>query len=127
MSANDPPPFFVPTLTEVVAAPAAAEPAPPVISLFAPETVANLPATSAAVALAATSSVTAEAVAAALLRRIGLELDRQIGETIARVLHDQMLGFNPRLHKAVADVVREAVIKSLAQEGMPDVGPGKKI
>lgn len=126
MATNDPPPFFVPTLTEVVAAPAAAEPAQPVIALFAPETVANLPATSAAVALAATPSVTAEAVAAALLRRIGPELDRQIGETIARVLHDQMLGFNPRLHKAVTGVVREAVITSLAQEGMPDVSSGKK-
>ena len=53
--------------------------------------------------------------AQALLALLGPELDRRISEAIGRVLHEQMLGFNGRVQKAVADVVREAVAKSLVQ------------
>jgi len=37
-------------------------------------------------------------------------------EAIGRVLHEQLLGFNGRVQKAVAEVVREAVAKALAQD-----------
>ena len=55
----------------------------------------------------------AMATADELLARLGPDLDRLISEAIGRVLHEQMLGFNGRVQKAVADVVREAVAKSL--------------
>jgi hypothetical protein len=53
-----------------------------------------------------------DALAAAVLRRLGPELDRRITEAIARALQEQMLGLNTRVRKAVADVVREAVTRS---------------
>ena len=52
----------------------------------------------------------------ALLARLGPELERQIAEAVGRVLHEQLLGFNGRVQKAVAEVVREAVAKALAQD-----------
>jgi hypothetical protein len=106
---DHPPPALVPTLTEVVAQPAEAEqPAAPSDFLsLVPEDMAvplSLP----------ILSVTTETIAAALLQRIGPDLDRQIGETIARVLHEQMLGFNSRLQKAVAEVVHQAVVQGMS-------------
>ncbi len=53
----------------------------------------------------------------ALLERPGPELERQIAEAVGRVLHEQMLGFNSRVRKAVADVVRDTVAASLLQAG----------
>jgi hypothetical protein len=93
------PPRFVPTLTEVVETetPAETVPAPP--------------------PGAAAPSSTADAVAAALLRRLGPDLDRRISEAIARALHEQMLGLNGRVRKAVADVVREAVAGAVGDSG----------
>ena len=44
-----------------------------------------------------------------LLALLGPDLDRQISEAIGRVLHEQLLGLNGRVQKAVAEVVREAV------------------
>lgn len=52
-----------------------------------------------------------------LLQRLGPDLDRLISEAIGRVLHEQMLGLNGRVQRAVADVVREAVAKAMAQDG----------
>lgn len=105
-----PPPRFVPTLTEVVptddALPESAPPSPPASS----EPVASAPA-SAPFNAAEHASVVADE----LLARLGPELDRLISEAIGRVLHEQMLGFNGRVQKAVAEVVREAVAKSLMQ------------
>ena len=104
------PPRFVPTLTEVVKIDAAPEPAqvPPA----AAEAAANpVPAVPPAVSAADHAMATADE----LLARLGPDLDRLISEAIGRVLHEQMLGFNGRVHKAVADVVREAVAKSLVQ------------
>ena len=104
------PPRFVPTLTEVVKTDAAPEPAqvPPA----AAEAAANpAPAVPPAVGAAEHAMATADE----LLARLGPDLDRLISEAIGRVLHEQMLGFNGRVQKAVADVVREAVAKSLVQ------------
>ena len=104
------PPRFVPTLTEVVKTDAAPEPAqvPPA----AAEAAAN-PAPAVPPAVGAAEH--AMAAADELLARLGPDLDRLISEAIGRVLHEQMLGFNGRVQKAVADVVREAVAKSLVQ------------
>ena len=104
------PPRFVPTLTDVVKTDAAPEPAqvPPA----AAEAAANpAPAVPPAVGAAEHAMATADE----LLARLGPDLDRLISEAIGRVLHEQMLGFNGRVQKAVADVVREAVAKSLVQ------------
>ena len=104
------PPRFVPTLTEVVKTDAAPEPAqvPPA----AAEAAANpAPAVPPAVGAAEHAMATADE----LLARLGPDLDRLISEAIGRVLHEQLLGFNGRVQKAVADVVREAVAKSLVQ------------
>ena len=104
------PPRFVLTLTEVVKTDAAPEPAqvPPA----AAEAAANpAPAVPPAVGAAEHAMATADE----LLARLGPDLDRLISEAIGRVLHEQMLGFNGRVQKAVADVVREAVAKSLVQ------------
>ena len=103
------PPRFVPTLTEVVKTDAAPEPAqvPPAAAEAAANPVPAVP------AVGATEH--AMATADELLARLGPDLDRLISEAIGRVLHEQMLGFNGRVQKAVADVVREAVAKSLVQ------------
>lgn len=61
-------------------------------------------------------AATAAHTADVMLARIGPDLDRQIAEAIGRVLHEQLLGFNGRVQKAVAEVVREAVAKALAQD-----------
>ncbi len=84
-------PRNVPTLTEVVAT----EPAPDHRSAPAPA-----PAFSSAAGLPDVQ---------ALLDVLGPDLDRLISEAIGRVLHEQMLGFNGRVQKAVAEVVRDAV------------------
>ena len=61
--------------------------------------------------------------AAQMLARLGPDLDQQIAEAIGRVLHEQLLGLNVRVRKAVAEVVREAVAKAIAQDAHgPDVG-----
>ncbi len=89
-------PRNVPTLTEVVGSEAQeAPPSPsPVPTLDSP---GGLP------------------DAQALLALLGPDLDRRISEAIGRVLHEQMLGFNGRVKKAVAEVVREAVATAHAQ------------
>ena len=114
---SPPPPLprFVPTLTEVVQADATPE-AP---SAPAPADAEAEPSPSAAPAPAASPSEHALATADELLARLGPDLDRLIGEAIGRVLHEQMLGFNGRVQKAVAEVVREAVAKALAQGHPP--------
>ena len=109
-----PPPRFVPTLTEIIApgheaalsstAPAQLEPLEPSV---APAS-SNLPAL-------ATPSV--DQIADAVLARLGPQLERLIPESVARVLHEQMLGFNGRVQKAVAELVREAVARDIAQHG----------
>ena len=48
-------------------------------------------------------------VAQAVLAQIEPVLEQRISEAIARVLHEQMLGLNARVRRAVADEVRSAV------------------
>ena len=124
-------PRFVPTLTEVVGARADTEPAPAGLPTLAPESEmgpdseVDFPLElSAEPAVVPLPPVSLEAIAATVLQRIGPDLDRQIGEAIGRVLHEQMLGFNGRVQKAVAEVVRDAVAKTLAQ-GAPGADVGK--
>ena len=103
-----PAPRFVPTLTEVVGA---AE-APAAGAASATHALAAPVAPPAPSIRAASAAHAADA----LLARLGPDLDRQIAEAIGRVLHEQLLGFNGRVQKAVAEVVREAVAKALAQD-----------
>ena len=108
MDQPKPRPRFVPTLTEVVApgddAAAPSRPAP-----LAPEALAP-PATRGA-------GPSLEQVVDAVLARLGPQLDRQIADTIGRVLHEQLLGLNGRVQKAVAELVREAVARDRARHG----------
>lgn len=108
-----PVPRNVPTLTEVVnpdltlhPATSAAEPAPPAHVSAPPQT---------ATPARAAPTVAAVPTADELLQRIGPDLDRQISEAIGRVLHEQLLGLNARVRKAVSEVVHEAVVSALTQ------------
>lgn len=89
-------------------APLPAQPEPPPAQSAPPVQPAPPPA-------ASSPSATVDALAAAVLRRLGPELDRRISEAIAHALHEQMLGLNTRVRKAVADVVREAITRSDSQ------------
>jgi len=104
-----PPPRWVPTLTEVVQAAAPPSQAPAPASMPQPAS----PTTPVALEPAAPAPDPVDA----LLERLGPELERQIAEAVGRVLHEQMLGFNSRVRKAVADVVRDTVAASLLQAG----------
>lgn len=91
-----PTPRFVPTLTEIVAPPAATAEAgspPSGDSFYTP----------------ASSPSHQDASVMALLARLGPELDARISETIAQVLHEHMPILNARIRQAVTDVVRETV------------------
>lgn len=110
-------PPFVPTLTEVVQADGEPEAAPRPAS----ETLRGDSAPAAAPPPAASALVTADE----LLARLGPDLDRLIGEAVGRLLHEQMLGFNARVQKTVAEVVREAVAKALVQGQLPAADPSE--
>ncbi|MBO7411588.1 MAG: hypothetical protein J6T92_06640 [Ottowia sp.] len=63
-------------------------------------------------------------VTQAVLGSVLPALEQRISEAIARVLHEQMLGLNARVRRAVADEVRGAVAEALRQpsvfpEGLP--------
>jgi hypothetical protein len=118
-------PRFVPTLTEVVDT--SSGPQPPEPDALAPAPAAAQSPGLASVppsALPAAPAAAPNPQALATLMLQQLDLDQQISETIARVLHEQMLGFNGRVQKAVAEVVREAVTKALAQ-GIAGADDGK--
>jgi len=97
---------FVPTLTEVMVPGGATAPTPAV-----PQPTVPAPPVAAPPPLAATEPLDIDA----LLRRLGPELDREISEAIARVLHEQLLGLNTRVRQAVAEVVRDAVARALRE------------
>ena len=92
--AQRPVPRNVPTLTEVVGADTAAE-----VSAESPPVPASVP----------DAGRGAQPDAQALLALLGPDLDRLISEAIGRVLHEQMLGLNGRVQKAVTEVVRDAI------------------
>ena len=52
-------------------------------------------------------------LAQAVLAQIEPALEQRLSEAIARVLHEQMLGLNARVRRAVADEVRSAVSQAL--------------
>ena len=113
-----PPPRGVPTLTEVVQAAAPPSEAPAPASLPQPDSPVS---PTSHVALE--PAVPAQDPVDALLERLGPELERQIAEAVGRVLHEQMLGFNGRVRKAVADVVHDAMASALLHHGAgTDVG-----
>ena len=134
-----PTPRFVPTLTEVVETDTGVRANPPnwpsldvPEDLMRPEAIIDESATARAShpaggpeakPAAVTPPAPIDATVDQVLARLGPQLDRQISETIARVLHEQMLGLNGRVQKAVAEVVRDAVTKALVQGSLgPDVG-----
>ena len=137
MSSDDTPaaptPRFVPTLTQVIASDAtpALGDLPTLPSLDVPDDVLS-PAAKAALVAAATHAAArpsgtdspAPSTADAVLAQIGPDLERLISEAIARVLHEQMLGLNARVRKAVAEVVHETVTKALVQ-GTPGTKTGE--
>lgn len=92
-------PRNVPTLTEVVGADASAETQTRDIG---PQPTPD-------------ASVAGAPDAQALLALLGPDLDRLISETIGRVLHEQLLGLNGRVQKAVAEVVRDAIATAHAR------------
>ena len=122
-------PRFVPTLTEVVVSTPAPAPAPAAEDLSpamppAPHLPpAALPVPHAPAAAAPAPRTEPPDLVEALLARLGPELERQIAEAVGRVLHEQMLGFNGRVRKAVADVVHDAMASALLHHGAgTDVG-----
>ena len=52
-------------------------------------------------------------LAQAVLAQIEPALEQRLSEAIARVLHEQMLGLNARVRRAVAGEVRDAVAVAL--------------
>lgn len=93
--ADRPVPLYVPTLTEAL-------PAPP-------------PATAAGAPPAASPTPVSDAAVQTLLQNLGPMLEPALTEAIARVLHEQLLGFGSRVQKAVAEVTRDTVRQALAQ------------
>lgn len=59
-----------------------------------------------------------------LLQQLGPDLDKRIAEAMGRVLHEQLLGLNARVQKAVAEVVREAVASAVARSAHGSTDPG---
>jgi hypothetical protein len=96
MSTKRAPPRFVPTLTEVVQAPAGA-PAP-------------VP------AVAATSE---EQLVQRVLKRVDLTLDRKLREAIASAVLEHTRSLGPALRERLEIVVRQAVAEALAEEAKP--------
>jgi hypothetical protein len=103
------PPRYVPTLTEVVQAPAAAPTPPPGVTAAAP-----VPAE--AQAQAAPSMLSEEQIVHRVMQRIDLTLDRRLREAIgATVLeHTRLLG--PLLREEIEAAVRQTVSQALAEE-----------
>jgi tRNA A37 threonylcarbamoyladenosine synthetase subunit TsaC/SUA5/YrdC len=90
---NRAPPRFVPTLTEVVANPAASAPAP--LQPAAPSH---------------------EQIAQRVLQRVDLVLDRRVREAIASVVLEQTSALAPVLRERLDAVVRDVVAQALAEE-----------
>lgn len=121
---SHPAPRFVPTLTEVVGpgdavAPAQPGPSPEPIAPAAPPelTAPSAKWAPAAVPAAPLPPGAVDRAAEMLLARLAPELDRLVADTVARLLHEQMLGFNARVQKAVGELVREQVAKAVARGG----------
>ena len=97
-----PAPRFIPTLTEVVAAAAAAE-----TGVLAPDSAATT---------ADTAPVSPE-LADLLLRQLGPELEQRIQQAVRDALHEQMRGFEAQLQRHLGQAVRQALAERLSQDG----------
>ena len=62
-------------------------------------------------------------LAQAVLAELMPTLEQRISETIARVVHEQMLGLNARVRRAVADEVHSVVSEALLRPGAFTGGP----
>lgn len=118
-----PDPRLVPTLTEVVGRVEpvleGAEhllPVSPAGAWHGPAAEAD--AAPAPPAPAGAAAVPGPPLAEQVLDLLGDELERRIGEAIARALHEQMLGLSTRVRAVVAEEVRDAVAQAL-ERGMP--------
>lgn len=98
------PPRFVPTLTEVVQAPAAAATAP------------AQPAPMAAPSAPAAPAISQEQIAQRVLQRLDLTLDRRVREAISTVVLEQTSALAPLLRERLEAVVRQAVAQAVAEE-----------
>lgn len=100
---------------------AAAPPPPPAPPRFVPTLTESLGARQAAPqpasAPAAPPSPIEERIARALLAELGPQLDQLIGETVARVIHEQMLGLPERIRAEVARTLRDEVAQRLLAHG----------
>jgi len=97
------PPRFVPTLTEVVQAPAPAASAP------APE-----------------SALSHEQLAQRVLQRLDLTLDRRVREAISTVVLEQTSALGPLLRERLEAAVRQAVAQAVAEELKARQRPGAR-
>jgi len=105
------PPRYVPTLTEVVQAPAA-QPAPP-----APASPASPASPSSPVApVPAPAVLSEEQIVHRVMQRIDLTLDRQLREAIAATVLEQTRLLGPLLREEIEAAVRQTVSQALAEE-----------
>ena len=116
------PPRFVPTLTDVVHLPEAAQ----LVAAKAAETSPGQESVSASVRPDAEPAVNTatrdlpagieEYVVHRLMQRVDLVLDQRLREAIALVVQEQTSSMVPRLREEVESVVRHAVYEAVAEE-----------
>lgn len=113
-----PDPRLVPTLTQVVGRAPAEAPNPlaqqgGAAAVEAPGSDPLAPPLAAEAGLDATAQAP---LAEPLLRALGDELERRLGEAIAHALDEQLLGLTARLHALVAEEVGAAVADALQRQ-----------
>jgi hypothetical protein len=101
------PPRFVPTLTEVVQAPAPGPAAAP-----PPQEPA--------------STLSQDQLAQRVLQRLDLTLDRRVREAISTVVLEQTSALGPLLRERLEAVVRQAVAQAVAEELKARQRPGSR-
>jgi hypothetical protein len=94
------PPKFVPTLTEVVSTPTAAQPVP--------------------------AGLSQEQLVHRIMQRVDLTLDRRLREAIATTVLEQTRALGPMLREQIESVVRETVAQALADE-LTTAHPDRKV
>ena len=103
MNRSGPPPRFVPTLTEIVQAPASTGAA-------APEALVQ------PVAAAADSELFQEQLVHRVMQRVDLSLERLLRETVGRLVMEHTQALAPSLRDEIEILVRHSVNQALAQE-----------
>lgn len=111
------PPRFVPTLTEVVhVGDVAAEPAPFVDMLAAPQAPVYTAQTHEPVYVPANPGVLEEEIVHRVMQRVDVSLDQRLREAIASVVQEQTRSVVPRLREEIEAVVRQSVYEAVADE-----------